>query len=91
MAKSMEASFDRRHLLGALVRDGRPLIVLTALALLVSSGFAVDSRFTDDMHVDCVGAERGRYLPGRLPLERKPPCRRSFASPVPTGACTKVV
>src|SRR5438105_8207498 len=32
---------DRRGLLQALVKDGRPLIVLTALALLFSGGFAL--------------------------------------------------
>jgi len=32
---------DRRGLLQALVKDGRPLIVLTALALLFSGGFPV--------------------------------------------------
>jgi hypothetical protein len=36
-----ESSFDRRGLLRALVKDGRPLIVLTALALLFSGGFAL--------------------------------------------------
>jgi hypothetical protein len=32
---------DRRSLLAALVKDGRPLVVLTALALLFSGGFAL--------------------------------------------------
>ena len=37
----MESSLDRRGLLQALVKDGRPLIALTALALLFSGGFAL--------------------------------------------------
>jgi hypothetical protein len=37
----MESSSDRRGLLRALVKDGRPLVVLTALALLFSGGFAL--------------------------------------------------
>ena len=37
----MSASLDRRSLLQALVRDGRPLLTLTALALLFSGGFAI--------------------------------------------------
>jgi len=39
--ESMESSFDRRGLLQALVKDGRPLLALTALALLFSGGFAL--------------------------------------------------
>jgi hypothetical protein len=37
----MPPSSDRRGLAHALVKDGRPLIVLTALALLFSGGFAL--------------------------------------------------
>jgi hypothetical protein len=37
----MPSRTDRRGLLDALVKDGRPLVVLTALALLFSGGFAL--------------------------------------------------
>ena len=37
----MTSPFDRRSLPSALIRDGRPLLVLTALALLFSGGFAL--------------------------------------------------
>ena len=39
--ESVSAAFDRRSLLQALVGDGRPLLMLTALALLFSGGFAL--------------------------------------------------
>jgi len=42
MSETSDAALtDRRGLIDALVKDGRPLIVLTALALLFSGGFAL--------------------------------------------------